>query len=208
MMGRRKKWKVDLLSGRAAGLVLLGIFFLLGSTVGCICAGFIDDPGGMLLDYVRGYLTLLAQGDVAGRFLPILWEISFVPILVFVLGLTALGVVGLPALFAVRGFLLCYAVSAFYRLLGLRGLLPAFLLFGLSALIWLPVLFQLGVQGLLGAYGLLRRTMGDGRYPLRYNGGYLLCCGICVAALCLCAGVECLVTPVLLQKIAWMFGSG
>lgn len=207
-MGRRKKWKVDLLSGRAAALILLGGLFLIGSVAGCVCAGLINDPGGALLDYVRGYLEFLAQDVLRGRFVPVLWEISRFPLAAFLLGFTALGVVGLPVLFAVRGFLLCYAVSAFYRLLGPEGLLPAFVLFGLSAVVWLPVLFQLGVQGLLGSYGLLRRAIGDARYPLRYGGGYLACCGICVAALCLCAGMEYLAVPALLQKIAGAFVLG
>lgn len=207
-MGRRKKWKVDLLSGRAAALILLSGFFLAGSVAGCVCAGLIDDSGGALLGYVRGYLELLAQDGVPGRFLSVLWEMSRFPLAAFLLGFTALGVVGLPVLFAVRGFLLCYAVSAFCRLLGSGGLLPGFVLFGFSALVWLPVLFQLGVQGLLGSYGLLRRAMGDGRYPLRYDGGYLACCGMCAAALCLCAGMEYLAVPALLQRIAGAFVPG
>lgn len=207
-MGRRKKWKVDLLSGRGAGLVLLGVLFFIGSMVGCGCAGSIDDSGETLLNYVRDYLSVLVQGQYSGRFLPVFWEVSKVPLAAFLLGLTALGVIGLPALFAIRGFLLCYAVSAFYRLLGLKGLFPAFFLFGLSALVWLPVLFHLGVQGLVGSYGLLRRTMGDGRYPLRYDGSYLIGCGICAAALCLCAAMECLAVPLLLQKLAWVFETG
>lgn len=204
-MGRRKKWKVDLLSGQAAALVLLGSLFLAGSVAGCVCAGLIDDQGGALLGYVRGYLELLARDGVAVRFFGVLWETARFPMAAFLLGFTALGVVCIPVLFAVRGFLLCYAISAFCRLLGPSGLVPAFFLFGLSALIWLPVLFQLGVQGVLGAYGLLRRAMGDGRYPLRYDGGYLLRCGLCAAALCLCAGVEYLAVPALLQGIAGAF---
>lgn len=37
------------------------------------------------------------------------------------------------------------------------GLIPALFLFGLPALLWAPALFVLGAQGMLGAYGLLRR---------------------------------------------------
>lgn len=207
-MARRKKWKVDLLSGQAAALLLLSGLFLAGCIAGCVAAGLISDPGGALLDYVRGYLELLASGGMSVRFLGVLWQTVRFPLAAFLLGFTALGVVGLPALFAVRGFLLCYAVSAFYRLLGPVGLVPGFVLFGLSALVWLPVLFQLGVQGLLGSYGFLRRAMGDGRYPLRYDSGFLARCGLCAAALCLCAGLEYLLVPVLLQGIAGMFIPG
>lgn len=207
-MGRRKKWKVDLLSGQAAALMLLSGLFLAGSVFGCVAAGRIADPAGALLTYVRGYLELLAQDGLTPRFWSVLWEMVRFPLAAFLLGFTALGIVGLPALFAVRGFLLSYAICVFYRLLGPAGLVSGFVLFGLSALVWMPVLFQLGVQGVLGSYGLLRRAMGDGRYPLRYDGGYLTRCGMCAAALGLCAVMECLAVPALLKGIAGMFLPG
>lgn len=207
-MAGRKKWKVGLLSGRSAVGILLAGLFALGSVIGCAAAGLIRDPVGELLDYVRGYLTLAAEGGLSPDVFRVLWQTVRVPLLTAVLGFTALGVIGIPILFAVRGFSLCFAVSAFYRLLGPAGLVPGLVLFGLSALVWLPVLFELGGQGVLGAYGMLRRAMGDGRYPLGYNGGFLVRCGICVAALCLCVGIEYFVVPLLLQEIAGVFLPG
>ena len=207
-MVRRKKWNVDLLSGRTAALILLSILFLIGGIAGCFCAGLIRDTGNVLLGYVRGCLDQLSQSGVSGRFLIVLWEIVRFPLAAVLLGFTALGVVGVPLLFVVRGFLLCYAVSVFYRLLGPEGLIPAFVLFGLSAFVWLPVLLLLGGRGWLGSYGLLRRTMGGGRYPLGYDSQYFTCCGLCAAALCLCAGMEYLAVPILLQRIAGVFVPG
>lgn len=207
-MGRRKKWKVDLLSGQAAALILLSALFLIGSAIGCVAAGLIRDPSGALLDYVRGCLELLSQDGVMPQFFSVLWETARFPVVTVLLGFTALGVAGLPVLFAVRGFLLCYAVSVFYRILGLPGLVSGFILFGFSALIWMPVFFHLGGRGLLGSYGLLRRAMGDGHYPLRYNGGFLISCGVCAAALCLCAMLECLAVPILLQRVSGMLFPG
>ncbi len=207
-MGRRKKWKVDLLSGRAAALILLSVLFLVGSVAGCVTAGLICDPSGALLDYVRGCLELLAHDGVTPCFVSVLWETVRFPALAVLLGFTALGIAGLPVLFGVRGFLLCYAVSVFYRILGPTGLALGFILFGFSALIWMPVLFHLGVQGLFGAYGLFRRAMGDARYPLRYNGAFWICCGVCAVALCFCAMLEYLVVPILLQRVSGMLFPG
>ena len=96
---------------------------------------------------------------------------------------------------------LCYAAASFYRVFGLAGEVPAFILFGLPALIWLPVLFQLGVQGLLASYALLRRALGEGRYPLRYGRRYLARCGVCALALSGCAAVEYFAVPVLLAAV-------
>lgn len=207
-MGRRKKWKVGLLSGQAAALLLLGVLFFAGSIAGCVTAGRISDPSGALLAYVRGYIELLTENGGAAHVWNVLWESGRFPLVAVGLSLTALGVVGLPILFTVRGFLLCYAVCVFYRMLGPAGLLSGFFLFGLSALIWMPVLFQLGVRGLLGSYGLLRRAMGDGRYPLHYDAGYFACCGICAVAVCLCAAIECLAVPALLKGISGVFFTG
>lgn len=207
-MGRRKKWKMDLLSGQAAVLILLGVFFFAGSMAGCIAAGFVRDPSGLLIDYIRGYLELLAQDGIAAGFFGVFWETAKFSLIAVLFAFTALGIAGLPLLFAVRGFLLCYAVTVFYRFWGLTGLIPAFFLFGFSALIWMPVLFQLGVRGMLSAYGFLRRAMGDGRYPLRCDGGFLVCCGICAAALCMCAMMEYFVVPALLQRVTGIFISG
>ena len=207
-MARRKKWRVDLFYGRSAAMVLLACLFALGSVAGCISAGLICDPGGDLLNYVRGYLALAAEDGARLHFLGVFWQLVRVPVLALLLGLTALGVVGIPVLFGAKGFALCYAISAFYRLLGPVGLAPAFVLFGLSALVWLPAMFGLGGQGMLSSYGFLRRAMGDGRYPLGYDGGFLLRCGICAAALCLCVVIEYLAVPALLQEIAGVFLPG
>ncbi|MBO5340162.1 MAG: stage II sporulation protein M [Oscillospiraceae bacterium] len=201
-MGRRKKWKVDLLSGRTAALCLLCVLFFAGSVAGCVAAGAIRDDGGVLAEYLRNYLDALERDGALLRYFPILWQTIRFPLAVFLLGLTALGIVALPVLFAVRGFAFSYAVSVLFRLLGGRGLLLAAALFGVSAVLWMPALFELGVQGLLASYSLFRRVGGDGRYPLCYSGKFFVRSGICAAALALCAGVEYFVIPLFLRMIA------
>ena len=201
-MGRRKRWKLDLLSGEAAALLLLGAAFLLGGAAGCAASGAVAGEGlEALEEYLRGYLELAVRDAVRPPLWSTVWEVIRFPLAAAVLGFTALGVVGLPVLFGVRGFLLCYAAASFYRVFGLAGEVPAFILFGLPALIWLPVLFQLGVQGLLASYALLRRALGEGRYPLRYGRRYLARCGVCALALAGCAAVEYFAVPVLLAAV-------
>ena len=113
-MSRRKRWKLDLLSGEAAALVLLGASFFLGGAAGCVMAGLVGGEGqGALAEYIRGYLDLAAEGGMQPPFWPLVWELIRFPLLVFLLGFTALGVVGMPVLFAVRGFLLCFAAASF-----------------------------------------------------------------------------------------------
>lgn len=205
-MGGRKKWKVDLLSGRAAALLLLSGLFFVGSVVGCVTAGLVRDPSGALLHYVQNWMEQMSQGGAAPHILSVLWETMRFPILVVLLGFTAFGVVGLPMLFAIRGFLLCYAISVFYRILGLNGLVLGFVLFGVSAFLWMPVFFQLGVQGVLGSFVFVRRARGDTRCSLRCHGVFFACCALSVAVLCLSAALECMVVPILLQRVSgWLF---
>ena len=112
-MSRRKRWKLDLLSGEAAALVLLGASFFLGGAAGCVMAGLVGGEGqGALAEYIRGYLDLAAEGGMQPPFWPLVWELIRFPLLVFLLGFTALGVVGMPVLFAVRGFLLCFGCQS------------------------------------------------------------------------------------------------
>lgn len=197
---------MDLLSGETAALALLGAFFLAGSIAGCVLAGLVQTGGqDELAAYLRSYLTLLEDDAARPGLAALSWEVLRFPLLAFLLGFTALGIIGLPVLFAARGFLLSFAVSAFYRLFGFSGALPAFFLFGLSALIWLPVLFHLGVQGLLAAYSLLRRGLGEGRYPLRYDARYLARCGLCACALAGCVALEYFAVPALLRAAAGIF---
>lgn len=203
-MRGRKKWNVDLLSGDGAAAALLFVLFLLGSILGCVAAGMVDPGHGpALLRQVRGCLA--AEGL---RFSRVLWQTVRFPLAVIVFGFTAFGVAGLPLLFLARGFLACYAASLFYRFLGFPGMAFAFVLFGLGALIWLPACLHLGAQGMVSAYGLLRRAFGDGRYPLHLRGAYFIRSGVCAALLCVCAAAECFLVPLLLQSAAALVAAG
>ena len=131
-----------------------------------------------------------------------LWGQAKYVLAALVLGLTALGALGLPVLFGVRGFFLSFPAACFCRVFGGRGLLPAFVLFGLPALLWAPALFLAGVQGLLSAQQLLRRVLGDGRGGLPISAAWWCRAGLC-AGLALAAGLlEYWVVPVLLRAAA------
>lgn len=202
-MRRQRKWNVGLLTRETAVLLFMSMCFLVGSVIGCLMSGIISmQSGAVLLDYVQEYIAVFARADVRPAFASVVLETIRFPFIALVLSFTALGVLGLPLLFAVRGFMLSFAISAFYRLFGAVGYAPALVLFGLSAVIWLPALFHLGVQGMLASYSLLRRAVGEWRHPLPYDYGYLVRIGACAAALAACIALEHLVVPVLLQAIA------
>ena len=88
------------------------------------------------------------------------------------------------------------------RLLGRKGCLLAGLVFGIPGALAVPALFVLGVQSFLAARVLAGRVWGDGRGPIPYGKRYVLRCGMCAAALCMCVLLEDLVVPALVTGLA------
>ena len=98
-VGKRIQKKWDLLSGQG-GLVALALPFLLGGVAGCLLALWAGGEGAASLkEYLVDYLSLSASGPVTSVPLgQVLWSSLRDVCLALVLGLTALGVAGLPVL--------------------------------------------------------------------------------------------------------------
>ena len=196
----RKKWDVP--SEQRGALLLLSAVFFLGGGVGCLFAALSSGEGARELgSYLTDYLRLAQEGGIPRGFWPILWGQLKYPLAALALSLTALGVAGLPLLLGLRGFSFAFSAACFCRVFGGRGLFPAFVLFGLPALLWAPALFSVGVPGFLSAQRLLRRSLGEGGVaPL--NAGFWYRAALCVG-LTLAAGLlEYWVVPVLLRAAA------
>ena len=155
-----------------------------------------------IVHYVNNVSDVLSNGLL--DFIIEIINIIFIIFFMFQVSvpLAAVTVAGLPVLFGVRGFLFAFSAACLIRGFGGGGLFPAFVLFGLPALLWAPALFLLGVQSLAGAQQLLRRTWGDGRGTLPFNRGYWLRACVCIG-LSLAGGLlEYWVVPVLLRAAA------
>lgn len=204
-MGKRvvKIWDLPS-SGSTAALLILSISFFLGGLAGCLLAKQVGGGGSdALSSYLEGYLSVVySSGAARPEALSLFWEIVRWPLLAVALSLTPLGLLGLPVLFLVRGFLLSFAIASFFHVLGVFGLAFAFVVFGITGLICVPVLFILGVQGFLTAGAMIGRLMGEGkRLPLFDHMTLLRCC-VCAAVLCVCGFIEYCVVPVLLGSLA------
>lgn len=197
----RKKW--DLPSEQCRALAVLAIAFLIGGVAGCILDALAGGAGVEELSrYLVDYLTLTRDGQLSRNLWPVLWGQVKYLLAALLLGLTALGLAGFSVLFAVRGFFLSFPVACFCRVFGNRGLFPAFILFGLPALLWAPALFLMGVSGFLSAQQLLRRYLGEGRGGLPLSGAYWCRAGLCVGLALATGLLEYWVVPVLLRETA------
>lgn len=202
-MGKREQRKWDLLLGEGSVLLLLCVLFFAGGVLGCFFAGVADHEGTLGLQaYVTDYLRLAQDGAVNREFLGCVWSQLRDILLVFLLSVTAIGVIGIPAILCMRGFLLAFSVGCFCRVFGAVGLLPAVVLFGIPALLWGPALFLASFQGMEYVQEVLRKGNGERRGESQRVSAFWMRAGICGALLLACAGAECTVIPILLQGAA------
>lgn len=196
-------WDVPL-EGTTPALAVTAICFFLGGVAGCVLAASVAGGGiESLSAYVRGFLSASGAGETGGpALLPLIWEVFRWPLFAVVLGFTAVGVIGIPVLFSVRGFFLSFAVSAFVRMFGGTGGLLASLIFGITGAVEIPALFVLGVQGLAASGRLAGHTALDGRRGSPFGKTYFLRCGMCAGAFCVCILLECLAVPALVSWAA------
>ena len=172
-------------------LTVLGCAFVLGGAAGSLLAGLIAGEAAQNLErFLRDYLTAAQAGEVQAELWPMVWEQGRFLLGTAVLGVTALGVAGIPVLFLARGFLFSFSVAALCRIFGPAGVASAFFLVGLPAFLWAP------------AYALLRRTLGDSRTPLPQGSPYWGRLALCGLALFLCVVLEYMAVPVLLKAAA------
>lgn len=185
--------------GIMPALAVTSAFFFLGGVLGCILAARVGGGGSdSLAIYLKQFVTA-AGGQTISQppLLPLIWETLRWPLLIFLLGFTTLGLLGIPIVLLIRGFLLAFSIASFVRMFGSSGGLLAFLIFGVSGCVALPVLFVLAVQGILASRYLATRFLGEGRRNSPYGKRYFLRCGICAGALCVCVFLEFVVVPAL-----------
>ena len=203
---RRRVLKVwDLPSnGASAALIIMAAVFLIGGLAGCTLVGRTDGNGeAALADYLNGYLNVAASGQTTKPdFLVLFWKTIRWPLFALCFGLTPIGLICIPFLFLARAFLLSFSIASFFHLLGSKGLFFAFAVFGLNGLIYIPVLFILGIQGFLNSGMIAGRLVGDNRRSTTFRRVDVLRCGICFIVLLVCCFIEYSAGPAILKSAA------
>ncbi len=178
-------------------LALLGGCFLLGTLAGFAfsCLGGGSEP---LREYLLRYLRQAGEGAAfAPSLFSVIWEVFRWFLLVFLLGFTALGAVGIPAVLAARAFVLSYAAATFARLFGLSGMAASFAAFGVTALLTVPALFAAAHNGFRCA---LSRLAHDPP-PVSPLAERLALLAPCVGLLALAAALQWTVMPALMTAV-------
>lgn len=177
--------------------------FAAGALGGFLLCWWLLNRGYLMAELVlKGYPLALDARVSAVSFWESLWDVGRWPLLVWLLGSTALGRWMVPVVFAVRGFFLSYAVAGL-SVATQSGVLLAFCLFGLGAFITLPLFFLLGSQSweMAGRIrGRLFATLSD--YPKEY---WLRSFAALIGVL-LCAVAEYRLLPIILRRLVPLLG--
>lgn len=189
---------------RDAGLTVSAIAFLLGSATACICAKYVAGDGlDSLSAYVLNYIDVLKAGSfIRPGFFTVVFDVLKYAALIFVAGFSFLGVAAVPIIMAMRGFFLCFSISAFVIAFGYAGFTIALAVFGLSSLIILPCLFALAARSFSSArvlLGTLRdKSSGGGQ---AFDRAFFLNALICLGFLLMAVFLEYLITPLLISAV-------
>ena len=179
-------------NGATAALIIMAVVFFIGGLAGCTLAGRAEGGGEAALSgYLEGFLNVAESGEIVRpAFISLLWKTIRWPLFVILLGFTPLGLICIPALFLVRSFLLSFSISSFFHVLGTKGLFLAFSIFGITSLVYIPILFVLGIQGFLNSGMIVGRITGDAGRNIGTKRLDCLCCCICFLILLLCCFIE------------------
>lgn len=200
-----KVWDVPSNTTTAA-LIIMAVVFVIGAIAGCTLASRVDGSGeDALINYLDGFLNVAVSGDsIKPKLMTLLWKSIRWALVVFLFGFTPLGLIGVPVLFLIRAFLLSFSIASFFRILGVNGLLFSFVLFGITGLIYIPILFVLGIQSFLNAGSIVGRITGESRRSTGIKRSDLFCCCICFLALFFCCVFEYSAGPAILKLAAEM----
>lgn len=166
-------------------LAVLAACFSIGAVGGFLfSAAGGENPD--LFGYLQQYFYAAGQeGGMPPSLGATIWDMLRWPLAVFLLGLSPIGVAGIPLLMGGRGFLLAFAATTFVRLFHLPGMAAALAAFGVTALMAVPVLFMVGAEAFRQS---LSRLPGAPAAPCRWSeqaGVLAPCAGLLVLAMAL-----------------------
>ena len=190
-------WDPSLLRG-----LLLALLFLAGALAGHLYAGACGVEARAALDqYLTDYCAVYDAGGVAVSMLSCVVMYFGYAVLLFLFGFSSAGVVLIPALSGVFGFLTMYTVSCFVRCYGREGVLLAMGGLLVRLVFTLPCFLALANEAWPLSIELFLLSFGRGKRssPVLYGSRYLLLAVLCAVVLAVGVCCERLLTPVLFR---------
>ena len=178
-------------------LAVLSVCFGLGALGGFLFSALSGDSP-ELVDYLRQYFLSAGEGSgLEPSLVAVVWDLIRWPLAAFLLGLVPVGAAGIPVLMGARGFLLAFAATTFARLFHLPGLAAALTVFGVTALVAVPVLFAVAEDAFRQS---LRRLPGAVSAPARWS-ERAAALAPCAGLLVLAAALQQTVMPALFSAV-------
>ena len=159
--------------------LLLGGSFLLGGVLGFLIS-FTGAHNAELADYLLDYFFAVGAAESWSiSVLSGIWNVLRWPFFAFLLGISKVGLVAIPALLFFRAFLLSNAISVFMTLFQLKGLVVSLVVFAIPTLLIVPLIYAIGCE-------CMRTLVSGGRgiflWLQREKLFLLLNCFLCVCA--------------------------
>ena len=166
-------------------LIVCSAFF----SGGCIAGVFFSMEIGCndsVVAYVLGIPSAVCSGNVFQSYFPVLFNTAVFHILSFIFGFSLIGIVSVPLLSALKGFLAAFSVSIIVRTLGAESIWFAVSIIGLDLLVAVPCFLIISMHSLCASIRLFLVSIksevqfGSSIYNSKYFKRFFICCAVLV----------------------------
>lgn len=182
--------------------LLLALFFLSGAMIGHLYAGAWGEEARQALEaYLTDYCAVYDAGGITVPLVSCVAIYFGYVVLAFLLGFSSAGVVLIPALSGLFGFLTMYTISCFVRCYGRSGVFLAMGVLAVRLIFTLPCFLALAGEAWPLSIELFSLSFGRGKRssPVLYGSRYFILFVLCAAILAVGVCCERLLTPILFR---------
>ena len=143
-----KKIRIGQANELMPAIAFISVFFLCGAVAGCIAAKGLDgETDNYLVEHVVDYLAISKSDTGTGSIIGLaFFNTVKYHFAAFLSMFSVLGILIIPVLLAVRGFLLSFSVTSFIVMFGLNGIFLSLAVFGISCMLAVPPLLIISGQ--------------------------------------------------------------
>lgn len=182
-------------------ILFLAVFFVAGTFLGQVFARRVSVAVGQeLTEYLRQYILTEHDHSVQMVLSAVVLYLRY-PFLAVLFGFASIGVLLIPGMTVLFGFLVSFSVSCFTAAFGMEGIFLALAAYGIRCVVTLPCYFLLAVPALENAVVLAQLSFGRRQHgmALRLGRSWWIRLLICLVILLLGVCVDFMISPLLLQ---------